>query len=93
MKIKRFNELNESLNSIFNYKPSYLKDVISNIIEIVREENKISEKDFKKYDDIIESTKLSVHNNQDILKDIEEHEKLGYRKKYSAEIIYHNYFR
>lgn len=93
MKIKKFNELNESIDSIFNYKPSYLKNVISNIIEIVREENRVSEKDFKRYDDIIESTKLSVHNNQDILKNIEEHEKLGYRKKYSAEIIYDKFFK
>lgn len=46
MKIKKFNELNESYFK-FNYKPSYLDGVISNIIEIIREENKVSEKDSK----------------------------------------------
>lgn len=94
MKIKKFDELNESSSDILNYKtPTYLDRVISHVTEIIRETNKISEKDFKRYDDIIKSTKLTINNNKEISQLVSIHENLKYRYKYSAEIIYHNYFR
>ena len=93
MKIKRFNQLNENISDIFNYNPTYLDKVISHITEIIRETNKISEKDFKRYDDIIKSTKLSINSNQDITDMISEHEILKYRYQYSAEKIYYKFFK
>jgi len=93
MKIKRFNQLNENTSDIFNYNPTYLDKVISYITEIIRETNRISEKDFKRYDDIIQSTKLAINNNKEINNIILDHEKMDYRCNYSAEIIYDRFFK
>lgn len=64
---------------------------INNIIEIIRYENKISEKSFSEYDKIIKSVKDNFNN--DMLEKSKSLYNQGKRIEYISEILYDENFK
>lgn len=90
MKIKKLNEfnLNENISDIFKIEYTYEKMVISSLTDIVRESRRISEKDFKNCDIVIDEVKRLVQNDEDIKKLIKQFENENKRVDFCAETIY-----
>lgn len=90
MKIKKLNEfnLNENILDIFKIEYTYEKMVISSLTDIVRESRRISEKDFKNYDIVIDEVKKLVQNDENIKKLIKQFENENKRVDFCAETIY-----
>lgn len=90
MKIKKLNEfnLNENISDIFKIEYTYEKKVISSLTDIVRESRRISEKDFKNYDIVIDEIKRLVQNDEGIKKLIKQFENENKRVDFCAETIY-----
>lgn len=80
-----------SYKSFFGEEVSHMESlknqIKSNIINIIMYENNISEKDFKKIDNII------VDINEDILKEADLLYKENKRINYISEILYDKYFK
>ena len=97
--MKKFSKILEnkdlSYTSFFGKKISHndtLKDSIcNNIIEIIREENNISEKSFKEYDKIVNDVKSKF--NEIMLNESKKLYNKGKRIKYISEILYDKYFK
>lgn len=90
MIIKKLNEfnVNESISDIFKIEYTYEKKVISSLTDIVRESRRISEKDFKNYDIVIDEIKRLVQNDEGIKKLIKQFENENKRVDFCAETIY-----
>lgn len=90
MIIKKLNEfnLNENISDIFKIEYTYEKKVISSLTDIVRESRRISEKDFKNYDIVIDEIKRLVQNDEGIKKLIKQFENENKRVDFCAETIY-----
>lgn len=98
--LKNFDEyLNESLEytDFFGKKVSHeealqqrLRD---NLSDIIATENKVSEKSFKQYDQIIENVKNVCENNKDIYLLANKFYNKNKRLEYCAEKIYDKYFK
>lgn len=96
MKIKRVNEF--KLNEEISYEqlgmtaPTYSDNVRSHIHYILSNERGISEKDFRRSDELTSEIKEIVKND-DIIDIISEFEQNGKRKEYCAETIYDNFIK
>lgn len=90
MIIKKLNEfnVNESISDIFKIEYTYEKKVVSSLTDIVRESRRISEKDFKNYDIVIDEVKRLVQNDEGIKKLIKQFENENKRVDFCAETIY-----
>lgn len=101
MKIYSFEELNERYktpkNLNFEYllklEYTYVDNVFDNIFNIICEENNISEKNFKKIDNVRNYLESYFDNNQEILLEIDKLKNKDYRYNYIAEILYDKYFK
>lgn len=88
--MKKYNQfINESINDIFNKKYTYTDRVKDDLIGILMEVQRISEKDFKKIDNIVELVKnyLSENDIKNIILDCEQNNK---RPRLCAELIYND---
>jgi len=103
--IKRFDEFN-SLNESYkpkqykdladmmtNYQYNYVDKVFDNVVDIIINENAISEKDFKKYDDTKKYVEKYFDNNPEILLLIDKFNSEKKRAEYCAEVIYDEHFK
>lgn len=89
MKIKRFDQLNEDISSIF--KPYTYKELVSrSLLDIIMREKEISEKDFSRIDNLIKNINDYFNNNDKIDTIIKEFEEKQSRSEYCAEFIYDN---
>jgi hypothetical protein len=96
----KFNEynINERYNSIkglpfdemINKKYEYIDYVYDHIVNIIMDEQEVSEKDFSNIDKITSDVKLKF--NDDIKIEINKFEQLDKRAEYCAEIVYDKYF-
>lgn len=97
--IKKINDfLNENINlewdDIFRNKHTHddvlKKNVIDGLVQIIMDENKISEKSFNKIDEIVDVVKNKIDNN--ILSNAEEHLQSGKRMTLFYEQLYDEIF-
>jgi hypothetical protein len=88
--LKKFsNYVNESISDIFTVTYTYTDKVRSSLTDIIMDENRISEKDFKRVDVVLANAKELFKTNDTVKQIIEEGEKEGKRHKYVAEEIFH----
>lgn len=88
--MKKYNQfINESIGDIFNRKYTYSDRVKDDLIGILMEVQRISEKDFKKIDNIVELVKNYISENdiKNIILDCEQNNK---RSRLCAELIYND---
>lgn len=88
--MKKYNQfINESINDIFNIKYTYTDRVKDDLIGILMDIERISEKDFKKIDNIVELVKnyLSENEVKSIISECEQNNK---RSRLCAELIYND---
>lgn len=81
--------VNESF-MIFKEK-TFKEKVINSLVDIVMDENSVSEKDFTRYDIIIEMVTKLVNENEHILDIIKKYELKNCRVNLVSEIIYQSY--
>jgi len=99
MKIKKFNELNESMGytDFFGKKVSHEdalhKSIRDYIVNIAMDDLHISEKSFKEVDNVIDKVKNICNKNPEIYEQTEEYYKSGKRLNLLAEKIYDEYFK
>lgn len=100
--MKKFSQINENNNvrdlsykSFFGKKVNHLdalkERVISSLVEIIREEKKVSEKSFKEYDEIINFVEDRFNN--DMLERSSVLFNKGKRISYISEILYDELFK
>jgi hypothetical protein len=87
---KNFEIIKENISSIFNIKYTYKDGVKSALLNIIMEEEHISEKAFKLVDEKLKFIKDLFTNNKQIESIINECEAQDKRYKYCAEFIYEN---
>ena len=80
--------LNENSSEIFSKKRTYLDDVKSHVIQIIMDENGISEKSFKEIDKVMDICKKSFEISEFIKQTCDEFEFSNKRSEYCAEYIY-----
>jgi hypothetical protein len=93
--------IKESLNENMGYKDFFGNNVShedalkkrlqSLLVDIVAEEWGVSEKSFRRYDEIIENVKNLIENDIEIMKMAEEYYQKGKRLQLLAEQIYDTY--
>lgn len=74
-----------------SHEESLKEKVKSNIVHIIMEENKISEKAFSKFDQVINLVKDKF--SEEMLKFALNEYESGKRLKYISEILYNDYFK
>jgi hypothetical protein len=84
--IKKFHQLNENISDIFNIEYSYKDKVRNSLYNIIENEHKISEKDFKRIDNMMKIIKDLFEKNEFIKTTVEEFK--NKRSEYAAEYIY-----
>lgn len=98
MKVQKMNEyhkeeetyrIDEGMGNVFKYKPpTYKERVYNNLLHLMMEEQEISEKDFKRTDDLIDKLKTFFKENERVDNVINEFEEEKRRPTYCAEFIY-----
>jgi hypothetical protein len=81
--------INENIASIFNYTRTYTDDVSSSLIDVIMRANSISEKDFKRVNNVMSNVKDLLQNNKEVKDIIAEYDADDKRAEFCAEYIYH----
>lgn len=90
---ERYKEPSSYSTNSFGWKvpdKTYVDDIFDYLVDIVCEENSISEKNFTKWDQTTEYIRLYVDNNSEILQEMDEYK--DKRPRYCAEFLYDKYF-
>ena len=80
-------KIDEGIGSIFK-PPTYKERVYSNLLHLMMEEQKVSEKDFERTDDLIDKIRTFFKDNERVDNVINEFEEENRRPTYCAEFIY-----
>lgn len=99
MSIRKFSSLNENMGykTIFGKEVSHeealQKRIRSLVIHIIMEERGISEKSFRKIDEVIKEVDDIFNKNMNLYDDAQQYYESGKRLQWLAEQIYYEYFK
>lgn len=104
-KVKKFEDfkLNEAYKEPTEYTKNsfgfnvpvytYVDNVFDHLVQIICDENQISEKDFTNWDNTRDYIELYFDNNQDVLLDIDQYKITNARYQLCAEHLYNKHFQ